>query len=119
LPRACPSWIESPHPKEIFRLEAPELEGEAKFYEAHRHRTGGGGRLDVLEFGSSNGKAPMLHLVISGQASPSYRNRRWVALSTGLALPPRPNTLAVPGFSPRMTRSALQAAQIKRQGKGR
>ncbi|MGH6812339.1 MAG: hypothetical protein ACREDM_08355 [Methylocella sp.] len=35
------------------------------------------------------------------------------------ALPPRPKTLALPGFSPRMPQSAPQAAQIKRRGKGR
>lgn len=58
-----PAWIEIPRPQEIFRLEAPELAGEAKFYDARRHRTGGG-RQDILEFGGSNGNAPMLHLVI-------------------------------------------------------
>lgn len=57
-----PAWVEIVRAEELFELAAPEFAGEPKFYEARRHRAGGG-RQDILVLGGLNASAPFLRLV--------------------------------------------------------
>jgi hypothetical protein len=58
-----PAWIEILSPPDVFHIEAPAFEENARLHVARRHRTGGG-RQDIWEFGGTNENAPLLNLLI-------------------------------------------------------
>src|SRR5262249_9432149 len=59
-----PIWTEILRPAEVFRLDAPIFRGQTRsYYRAMQHRTGGG-RQDILEFGSAEDTATKFPVVV-------------------------------------------------------
>lgn len=57
------AWIEINRPFQIYGLEAPALAKLSRSYEARRHQAGGG-RQDILTFGSANADAAYVRMVL-------------------------------------------------------
>jgi hypothetical protein len=65
-----PQWIDVVRPFELFSLTTPDLAKYTKFYQARRHRDGGG-RQDILGFGELKGEDPFLRLMVYRPGSES------------------------------------------------
>jgi hypothetical protein len=71
-PQPKPDWIEIDKPFPAFALSIPEAADAPATYAIRRHATGGG-RLDILNLGSRDGDAPLLHIEVYRPGKEKFR----------------------------------------------
>jgi hypothetical protein len=71
-PKPKPDWIEIDKPFPAFALSIPEA-ADAPFTYAIRRHAAGGGRLDILNLGTQDADAPLLHVEVYRPGNEKFR----------------------------------------------